>query len=194
MMIFISGGVRSGKSGIAEQCIQALASRQNTVHYIATAKTTDQEMKERIIHHQRRRCQQSIQWTTWEQPLHLHELASQFGPNDILLVDCLTNGLANELFDEEGWEIEAVCLQKAERMLRTVSQLSTVVRALVMVSNELFSGGVPQDAGTYHFMKMLGWLHQRIVHSADYAILVHHGVPILKKGECLPWLLGMDGF
>ncbi|MBB5323464.1 adenosylcobinamide kinase/adenosylcobinamide-phosphate guanylyltransferase [Anoxybacillus tepidamans] len=185
MIVFISGGVRSGKSKMAERCVAALASCRGIVHYIATAKVTDEEMKERVARHQRERSMQPIRWVTWEQPLHVHELLPHF-QNDVVLLDCLTNWLANELFHEEGWEKEERCRQKAKRILTTIAQLESSSNALVIVSNELFSGGVPQDIGTYHFMKMLGWLHQHIVHLASHAILVQHGIPIVKKGGSLP--------
>jgi adenosylcobinamide kinase / adenosylcobinamide-phosphate guanylyltransferase len=64
-----------------------------------------------------------------------------------------------------------------------VHELAACSKAFVIVSNELFSGGVPEDLGTYHFMKMLGWLHQQIVASASVVILVQHGISLLKKGE-----------
>lgn len=135
---------------------------------------------------QQERRLQPIQWVTWEQPRNVHELTGQFRSEDVILLDCLTNWLANELFHEQGWENETYCRQKAEQMLTTITQLATVTKAVVIVSNEVFFGGVPQDIGTYHFMKMLGWLHQRIVQLASCAIVVQHGIPIVKKGDnCL---------
>ncbi|MCZ0754547.1 bifunctional adenosylcobinamide kinase/adenosylcobinamide-phosphate guanylyltransferase [Anoxybacillus sp. J5B_2022] len=186
MIVFISGGVRSGKSGVAERCVRSLALRRGAVHYIATANVTDDEIRERVIRHQQERRLQPIQWVTWEQPRNVHELTGQFRSEDVILLDCLTNWLANELFHEQGWENETYCRQKAEQMLTTITQLATVTKAVVIVSNEVFFGGVPQDIGTYHFMKMLGWLHQRIVQLASCAIVVQHGIPIVKKGDnCL---------
>ncbi|WP_027408642.1 bifunctional adenosylcobinamide kinase/adenosylcobinamide-phosphate guanylyltransferase [Anoxybacteroides tepidamans] len=182
MIVFISGGVRSGKSDVAERCVQVLASSESVVHYIATAKVTDEEMRARVVHHQKRRDGQSLSWQTWEQPLCLHKLAPKFAARDVVLLDCLTNWLANELFATEGWEREEHCLQIAERMLAAIKQLAASCKALIIVSNELFSGGVPDDIGTYHFMKALGRLHQRIVDMASSALLVQHGIPTLKKG------------
>lgn len=183
MIVFISGGVRSGKSGVAERIVRSLASPTSTIHYIATANVTDDEMRERVIRHQQARRLQPVEWVTWEQPRHVHELIGTFRTEDVLLLDCLTNWLANELFHAPGWENEAYCRQKAEHILATINQLSAVAKAVVIVSNELFSGGVLHDTGTYHFMKMLGWLHQQVVRVASSAIVVQHSIPIVKKGE-----------
>jgi len=187
MIVFISGGVRSGKSGVAESIVRSLASPTSTIHYIATANVTDEEMRERVIRHQQARRLQPVEWVTWEQPLNVHALIGKFREEDVVLLDCLTNWLANELFHERGWEKEAYCQQRAKQMLAAIESLSARTKAVVIVSNELFSGGVLQDTGTYHFMKMLGWLHQQVVCAASSAIVVQHGIPIVKKGEGFIW-------
>jgi adenosylcobinamide kinase / adenosylcobinamide-phosphate guanylyltransferase len=186
MIVFISGGVRSGKSRIAETYVQKLAAPGSQVHYIATARASDDEMKQRIAHHQKRRQKQTVKWATWEQPVRLDKLIPVFTKNDVVLLDCVTNWLANELFADGSWQKETVCFRKARQMWATLQQLENASRALIIVSNELFSGGVPDDLGTYHFMKTLGWLHQQIVTNAQVAILVQNGIAVVKKGEsCL---------
>jgi adenosylcobinamide kinase/adenosylcobinamide-phosphate guanylyltransferase len=182
MIVFISGGVRSGKSGVAEQYVRQFASSENPVHYIATAQITDEEMQKRIMHHQQERARQSLRWITWEQPYELHAIVDRFTEQDVILLDCLTNLLANELFWDEGWRKEEICFQKARRIFEAIQQLGNNSKALIIVSNELFHGGVPEDPGTFRFMKMLGWLHQEIVAISSLAILVQNGIPILKKG------------
>ncbi|EID44991.1 bifunctional adenosylcobinamide kinase/adenosylcobinamide-phosphate guanylyltransferase [Parageobacillus thermoglucosidasius] len=186
MIVFISGGVRSGKSRIAETYVQKLAAPESALHYIATARASDDEMKQRIAHHRKQRQKQAVKWVTWEQPVQLDKLISVFTKNDVILLDCVTNWLANELFVDESWQKETVCFDKARKMWETLQQLENASRALIVVSNELFSGGVPDDLGTYHFMKTLGWLHQQIVSSAQVAILAQNGIAVVKKGEsCL---------
>jgi adenosylcobinamide kinase / adenosylcobinamide-phosphate guanylyltransferase len=181
MIVFISGGVRSGKTHIAEQCVQQLAEEHDKAHYIATAKITDEEMKQRIIRHQHERSHHPLSWKTWEQPGQLHRIADRFHKNDVVLMDCLTNLLANELFSDGFWDREDVCLEKAKRIYEAVKKIGENSKGFVIVSNELFYNGVPEDVGTHHFMKMLGWLHQQIVSLADKAILVQNGVPLIKK-------------
>ncbi|NUK31206.1 bifunctional adenosylcobinamide kinase/adenosylcobinamide-phosphate guanylyltransferase [Parageobacillus sp. VR-IP] len=183
MMVFISGGVRSGKSKVAEGYARKLAIPEFSLHYIATASADDDEMKQRIIHHQKRREKQPIQWATWEQPVCLDQLVGSFTKEDVVLLDCLTNWLANELFRDGSWKEEKLCFRKAAYMWETLERLAGACKALIIVSNELFCGGVPADIGTYHYMKMLGWLHQKIVAEAEVAVLVQHGVATVKKGE-----------
>jgi adenosylcobinamide kinase/adenosylcobinamide-phosphate guanylyltransferase len=183
MMVFISGGVRSGKSKVAEKYAAKLAVPESSFHYIATANADDDEMKQRIAHHQKRREKQPIQWTTWEHPVCLDELAGSFAKADVVLLDCLTNWLANELFRDGSWKEETLCFRKAARMWETLERLAEACKALIIVSNELFCGGVPDDIGTYHYMKMLGWLHQQIVEEAEIAVFVQHGLAMVKKGE-----------
>jgi adenosylcobinamide kinase / adenosylcobinamide-phosphate guanylyltransferase len=181
MIVFISGGVRSGKTRIAEQCVQQIVSENDEAHYIATAKITDEEMKQRIIRHQHERSHHPLSWKTWEQPEKLHTIVNRFDKNDVILLDCLTNLLANELFADEFWYKEDSCLRKAKSIYEAIRTLGKNSKALIIVSNEVFYNGVPKDVGTYHFMKMLGWLHQQIVSLADKAILVQNGVPLIKK-------------
>jgi adenosylcobinamide kinase/adenosylcobinamide-phosphate guanylyltransferase len=183
MMVFISGGVRSGKSKVAERYARKLAVPESSFHYIATANADDEEMKQRIAHHQKQREKQLMPWTTWEQPVCLDELVGSFAKEDVVLLDCLTNWLANELFRDDSWKEETLCFRKAAYMWETLQRLAGACKALIIVSNELFCGGVPDDIGTYHYMKMLGWLHQQIVEKAEVAVLVQHGLATVKKGE-----------
>lgn len=185
MIVFISGGVRSGKSQIAETYVQKLATPESSLHYIATARALDDEMKQRIDHHQKRRKKQPMKWITWEQSVRLDKLIPVFTKSDVVLLDCITNWLANELFADESWQKEANCFHKARQMWIVLQQLEKACKALIIVSNELFSGGVPDDLGTYHFMKTLGWLHQQIVANAQIAILAQNGIAVVKKGESL---------
>jgi adenosylcobinamide kinase / adenosylcobinamide-phosphate guanylyltransferase len=181
MIVFISGGVRSGKTHIAEQYVQQIVSENDEAHYIATAKITDEEMRQRIIRHQHERSHHPLSWKTWEQPEKLHTIVNRFDKNDVILLDCLTNLLANELFADEFWHKEDSCLRKATSIYEAIRTLGKNSKALIIVSNEVFYNGVPEDAGTYHFMKMLGLLHQQIVSLADKAILAQNGVPLIKK-------------
>ncbi|MGX1981859.1 adenosylcobinamide kinase /adenosylcobinamide-phosphate guanylyltransferase [Thermolongibacillus altinsuensis] len=181
MIVFISGGVRSGKSRVAEQCAQRLADEGDRLHYIATAKKTDEEMAERIRHHQLQR--EKGRWKTWEQPHTLREIVSFFHTCDVVLLDCLTNLWANEMFQDEQWQIEEKMQKRAQNVYRDILDLASRTKGLVIVSNELFNGGVPSDAGTYLYMKGLGWLHQQIVAVSSVAIVMQYGIPIVKKGE-----------
>jgi len=183
MIVFISGGVRSGKTNVAEHYAQQLASKWDYAHYIATAHITDEEMRQRVFRHQEERNRQLLKWKTREIPNDLHRFTDNFNKNDIVLLDCLTNLLANELFSDDGWKNQQVCFEKTMRIYQSIEKLAKKCKGFIIVSNEIFSSGVPEDIGTYHYMKMLGFLHQQIVVLADKAIFVRCGIPLVKKGS-----------
>ncbi|WP_456279382.1 bifunctional adenosylcobinamide kinase/adenosylcobinamide-phosphate guanylyltransferase [Bacillus sp. AK128] len=173
--MFVSGGARSGKSTFAEQLVEQEAN-SGPLHYIATSKPTDSEMKDRIIHHQDRR---TANWKTWEQPTSINELGRKFSDKDCILLDCLTIWTANELFKngviQDGRSVY-------ERILHSIQQFNHV-HLLVIVSNDLFSDEVPRDEGSFIYMKLLGSLHQEVVRIADCAYQVTHGIPTKMKGS-----------
>ncbi|CUA79543.1 bifunctional adenosylcobinamide kinase/adenosylcobinamide-phosphate guanylyltransferase [Anoxybacillus suryakundensis] len=183
MIIFISGGVRSGKSSLAEQCAQKIAEAGDSLHYIATAVRTDEEMEARIIHHQQQR--KYDRWQTWEQPYDLDQIIPIFSNRHIVLLDCLTNLWANELFRDDRWHIE----EKAPRIVQQIKKLGDQAKACIVVSNEIFYDGIPHEQGTYAYMHGLGLLHQHIVAFSDVAILMRYGLPIVKKGR---WPCGAE--
>ncbi|MBB6283268.1 bifunctional adenosylcobinamide kinase/adenosylcobinamide-phosphate guanylyltransferase [Geobacillus subterraneus] len=182
MIVFVSGAVRSGKSEAAEACARRLADG-GRLHYFATARAADAEMAARIRRHQERRTASGTHWTVWEAPARLGRFALSLHPSDVALIDCLTVWLANELFSGNSWRTEEASFAIARRLLDDVRSLADVCRAVVIVSNELFSGGVPADPGTFHYMKTLGWLHQQLVAEAAAAAVVECGLVRVKKGR-----------
>ncbi|OQP25125.1 MULTISPECIES: bifunctional adenosylcobinamide kinase/adenosylcobinamide-phosphate guanylyltransferase [Geobacillus] len=179
MIVFVSGAVRSGKSEAAEVCAIRLAAGE-TLHYVATARAADAEMKERIRRHQERRMRMAASWVVWEAP---DQLLAALRPSDVVLLDCLTMWWANVLFAGDEWKTEEGAFAAARCLLDQVQMWAAVCRAVVIVSNELFSGGVPDDLGTFRYMKTLGWLHQQLVAEAEAAAMVECGLLRVKKGQ-----------
>lgn len=187
MLIFVTGGVRSGKSTYAEQVVSRLVSDDRTAYYVATSNHIDHEMRMRIQKHQNDRERDPLNWITFEQPRNLHELAVSFHPGDVVLIDCLTNLLNNELFD--GWEMNAnwwisplFRKKMYEKILKGINELMKTGINLVIVSNEVFFDPISvNEDGTYYFIELLGKLHQAIVKKADIACLVENGTPMFMK-------------
>jgi adenosylcobinamide kinase/adenosylcobinamide-phosphate guanylyltransferase len=175
MIVFVSGGVRSGKSSFAENLL-ANQPFEGKRHYIATSYVTDQEMENRIIHHQKNR---GNDWITWEQPHSIDTIVDNFSSEDLVLIDCLTILTANELFKDGKVYSER---RVHNEILRSISILDQKVKQIVVVSNDLFSNGVPQDEGTFIYMKVLGLLHQEIVKLSNQAYQVSYGIPKQMKG------------
>src|SRR5690606_24354243 len=97
MLIFITGGVRSGKSTFAEQLAIEKAS-EKTIHYFATSMRNDKEMLERIKKHRERRKKSKAHWMTWEIEQDMSHLHKHIGHSEVILFDCLTTYVNNQLF------------------------------------------------------------------------------------------------
>jgi adenosylcobinamide kinase / adenosylcobinamide-phosphate guanylyltransferase len=183
-LIFITGGVRSGKSTFAEKTAEAAAVSSNgRLHYIAAGKSSDEEMAERILLHQKQRDESGSVWRTWEQPAGIGMLAAGFTRQDILLLDCLTTLLNNELFSTNGsWESEIFQEAITERILRDIQSLAESAGVLIIVSNEVQYEPIEAGSVSHIYARLLGRIHQRIVSMAGKAYLVEAGIPRLMKG------------
>lgn len=171
MKQLILGGVRSGKSRIAEQ--QALDSGLEVV-YIATATAGDDEMRERIQKHQQQR---PSHWQLVEEPLMLAKsLQTHAGPERCLLVDCLTLWLTNLLLKKDN------ALFRAQRDA-LVDSITTLPGLLILVSNETSLGTVPLGEMTRRYCDEAGWLHQELAQICDRVILMVAGLPQVLKGD-----------
>jgi adenosylcobinamide kinase/adenosylcobinamide-phosphate guanylyltransferase len=181
----ILGGARSGKSTHAEQL--ALASGKELV-YIATAQAHDAEMAARIgLHRQRREDGAGVHWITVEQPIALGDALTQWcAPQRLVLVDCLTVWLSNLLFSEardypEIGHIDPPACVAAQRaaLLQALAQAAGDV---ILVSNEVGMGIVPQGAVSRWFVDEAGRLNQSVAAVCERAVLVVAGLPMTLKG------------
>ncbi|WP_221564976.1 bifunctional adenosylcobinamide kinase/adenosylcobinamide-phosphate guanylyltransferase [Alkalihalobacillus sp. TS-13] len=178
-MIFITGGVRSGKSSFAEKmAMEKAISKGRNLHYIATGLPSDTEMKLRIEKHKQQRHQCNQNWNTWEHPRNIGLLAENFTNKDILLLDCLTTLLNNELFSDETAQNNRMI----GSILSGIERLRKNCDSLIIVSNEILNETLQANDLVLSYKKMLGHLHQEIVKYSDQAFLVESGVPILMKG------------
>ena len=185
-IIFITGGVRSGKSRFAEKMATELSksSNRSMLHYIAAMQPSDSEMRQRIGLHQEERLQSGYRWQTWEKPVSIGELASIFKSDDIVLLDCLTTWLNNELFFVENkWQDERFQMALFEKMRSGIKSISQQVKALIIVSNEVLYEPIGNNDLVLIYSRMLGKLHQDLVGNAHQAFLVEAGIPVLMKGE-----------
>ena len=179
MIVFISGGARSGKSHFAEKTALSLFNKpkeESTLTYIATAKKSDIEMEERIIIHQLERDQE---WQTVEEPFDLTSVLRRCRKDDVILVDCLTIWLSNVMFElEEN-------IDRIEQQVRCWMSLTREREfTLFIVSNSVNEGIPSSDEVVLTYMYALQRLHQVIVHQAQLAVEVQAGIPIYwKEGE-----------
>jgi adenosylcobinamide kinase / adenosylcobinamide-phosphate guanylyltransferase len=187
-LIFISGGVRSGKSRFAEILAGRMEAKYSgQLHYIAAGQPGDVEMRERIMRHQQDRELSGLKWRTWEIPRNLSPLSTLLTKNDIVLLDCLTTLLNNEFFQEDGqWEKPDFPNRIVTKVMNELRQVAQQARTLIVVSNEVLGEAIGDGRLVFTYAQVLGQIHQALVKEADYAYLVEAGLPILMKGEGFP--------
>jgi len=170
MLIFVTGGVRSGKSAYAQQ--RALELSASPI-YVATAKIWDDDFKERVKRHQDDR---GPEWTTFEVYRDLHLLPVQ---NRIVVIDCVTLWLTNFFIDHDH-DIE---LSLAD-FKKEIDQLSIVSGTFIIISNELGMGMHAETAMGRKFADLQGWANQYVAAKAREAVFIVSGIPLfLKKIE-----------
>ncbi len=173
--IFITGGSRSGKSAFAEKL--ALASG-GPLGYLATAQMLDGEMEERIRIHRERRGEE---WHTIEEPTHLSQtLARCDGQYNSILVDCITLWLSNLMFKYEQAE-EDIEARIAEDLQRLKTTLHGMVTPVIIVSNEVGMGIVPENDLARLFRDIAGRTNQILATAADEVHVVISGIPLKLK-------------
>ncbi|MBI05278.1 MAG: bifunctional adenosylcobinamide kinase/adenosylcobinamide-phosphate guanylyltransferase [Pelagibacteraceae bacterium] len=165
---FVIGGASSGKSLYAEELVMELP---GAPIYLATAQAFDDEMEDKIASHRRRR---GDDWTTIEEPYDLPDAISENGvSNTVLLVDCLTLWLSNLIFLERDISKESDDLIEA---------ISKVKGCIVLVSNEVGLGLVPDNQVGRHFRDLQGTLNQKVAAAADRVVFIAAGLPLTLKG------------
>ncbi|MEQ1710058.1 MAG: bifunctional adenosylcobinamide kinase/adenosylcobinamide-phosphate guanylyltransferase [Hyphomicrobium sp.] len=165
-IILITGGARSGKSQRAE--LRALSFPGRPI-YIATAEALDAEMDERIRHHRARR---GGDWDLRETPLELMAALNETDGQGPRLVDCLTLWLSNVMHATRDWQEEASRLAAALARQRS---------PVVLVTNEVGLGIVPDNALARAFRDAAGFVNQSIAEAADEVEFVVAGLPLRVK-------------
>lgn len=162
-VVLVLGGARSGKSGFAEQRGDALAGQHI---YIATAQAFDDEMARRIARH---RADRAGHWRTVECPLELEDVIREHdGTDSVLLVDCLTLWLSNLMLGGHD-----VALAR-DRLAGLVPKIQGT---LLLVSNEVGQGIVPDNVLARQFRDEAGWLNQAMARAANEVWFVTAGLP-----------------
>ena len=175
--LFVIGGARSGKSAFAQRHVEARVARDRLAPvFVATAEAYDDEMVARIAAHVAARVAgPGAPWRTIEAPYELAEaVAEQAAPGRIVLVDCLTLWLSNRLL--RGDDIEAA----SDALLASLAGASGPV---VLVSNEVGFGIVPDNALARRFRDAQGRLNQAVAAVCGSVVLVAAGLPLVLKGS-----------
>ena len=166
-LTLIIGGARSGKSRLAEGLV---CDTQQPRHYIATAQAWDDEMRDRIAQHQRDR---GPDWTTWSVPRDVAATLAQIPAGQVVLLDCATLWLTNELLADADIPARAADL---------LAGLAACAAPVVVVSNEVGGGIVPDNALARAFRDHQGRLNQQLAAQAGLVVAVMAGLPLVLKG------------
>ncbi|MFC4775288.1 bifunctional adenosylcobinamide kinase/adenosylcobinamide-phosphate guanylyltransferase [Paenibacillus sp. GCM10023252] len=225
MAILITGGARSGKSSFAEQL--AMRSASSGI-YIATSRVWDREMEDRIGKHKQDREASGFPWETVEEPMELTSLLKQLSAlqqlkiargerASVVLVDCLTLWLSNQLLeleedigadsdldadaDGDGQAVDRFkyakeaslgndqqAMRQVERIIHElVEDIRSYPYPLILVTNEVGSGVVPAYALGRKFRDAAGQLNQRAASVCKQVFLVTAGIPVDMKRLAFQW-------
>jgi adenosylcobinamide kinase/adenosylcobinamide-phosphate guanylyltransferase len=168
--ILIIGGCRSGKSGHALALAEAMGPRRV---FVATCIPHDDEMRDRVARHQKER---SEAWSTLEIPVALPEAIRRHSPPpDVMLVDCLTLWMNNLLMETE--DVETI----RRRIDDLAGAVSDAPHAVVLVSNEVGTGIVPENRLARLYRDLVGWTNQAVAAVCDRVIWTVAGIPVTVK-------------
>jgi adenosylcobinamide kinase/adenosylcobinamide-phosphate guanylyltransferase len=171
MRRLILGGVRSGKSRLAEQWARASGL---PVTYLATAMPGDEEMRLRIEAHRQRR---PSHWGLVEEPYRLADmLLRHAGEGRCLIVECLTLWLTNLLLEDDQRRFE----HERQALLEVLPKLPGEI---ILVGNESNMGVVPLGALSRRFCDESGRLYQALAEACDKVYLTVAGLPMRLKGD-----------
>lgn len=181
MLTLVTGGARSGKSRHAE----SLVASADGVLYIATSHIFDEEMAARIQHH---RDSRPAHWRTEERWQQLAEIITpDNAPNEAVLLECITTLVTNLLFaygaddDADSWDYTALEAQVQQEIETLIAACAACPSPVVLVTNEVGMGIVPENRLARHFRDIAGRVNQRLAQAADHVWLVVSGIGVKIK-------------
>lgn len=173
-LIFVTGGARSGKSAFALNLANSMGKRKC---YLATAQALDSEMGERIARH---KAERGPDWDCVEEPLQVTKKIEELkGRYDVTLFDCLTLWVSNIMHQAPNSELPTSNLHQAVDAL--ISACKSSGSTVIVVSNEVGLGIVPDNQLARQFRDMAGTANQLFAKAADEAYFVVSGIPMRLK-------------
>ena len=170
MLHVITGGSGSGKSAFAEQ--QVLNAGEKKRIYIATMIPYGEDGRQRVERH--RELRKEKQFETME--CYKQLAALQIPEHSVVLLECMSNLVANEIFESDGAHEHTV-----EAVMEGIRHLLNHVDQLIIVTNEIFSDGISYDSEMQNYLQALGTVNQRMAELADQVTEIVYGIPVKIK-------------
>ena len=182
MMVLIIGGSGSGKSSYAEETVVSLAQdsvRGNTMkkYYLATMQIFDEEGQSKAARH--RKLREGKGFLAIEQPAEIFRVLEKMETGGrIVLLECISNLTANEMFSEGKAK---TTMQVIEDIIRDIKLLKEQTAHLVVVSSNVFEDGIIYDETTMEYIHAMGKINQKLTVLADRVVEVVAGIPVIIK-------------
>ena len=171
MIYLVTGGSGSGKSEFAESLVTGLADGPNL--YIATMFPFDEECHKRIARHREMRIDKGFDSLECYTGLKHADVSGYH----TLLLECMSNLVANEMFREDGFHPEV-----SEKITEGVRNLLSQAEHVVIVTNEIFSDGILYEGESEKYKEQLGQINCNLAEMADAVVEVVYGIPVWHKG------------
>ena len=177
MMILVVGGSGSGKSSYAEKTAVSLAQSGMKKYYLATMQVFDDEGRKKVDRH--RNLRNGKGFFTIEQPTRISGALEKMEDGDrTVLLECISNLTANEMFSEEQAVTE---MQVTDNVIRDIKMLKDQTNHLIVVSNNVFEDGITYDETTTKYIQAMGKINQKLAALADRIVEVVAGIPVIFK-------------
>lgn len=167
-LTLVLGGASSGKTAFAENL--TLSDGRKPV-YLATGQAFDAEMTQKIERHRAARVDR---WHTIEEPLNVADRLAEFSADEIVLLDCLTLWITNHMMADHDLATEGAALMAA---------IGASAAPVIVVSNEVGHGVVPENKMARQFRTLQGHLNQTCAARADLVVAIMAGLPLVLKGQ-----------
>lgn len=179
MMVIVTGGSGSGKSSYAEKRITNLFGKhvRHTIYYLATMKVYGEEGQRKVERHRKMRAGKGF--VTIEQTTDIHrsleKIKAESGETGILL-ECMSNLVANEMFADGKISKEA---EVVEKIYSDIVNLKKEVKHLVIVTNNVFEDGICYEKETMAYISALGEINRKLAIMAEEVWEIVAGIPVL---------------
>ena len=169
-IVFITGPVRSGKSNFAVKLAKQWGKE---VVFLATCRPADNEMHKRVKKHKKNRPKE---WKIIEEEIDISSIIKNYRKDSLIIIDCITLWISNLLLS--GLKEKKIM----KKINEFIDMLKKAKSSIIIVSNEVGWGIVPDNELARFFRDIIGIVHQKISKLSDEAYLVISGITLKIKG------------